>query len=430
MINTKFLKWGTFGLAATLVGIVAKESIPESTLKSSPLGVLIAKSGNSESNRADDDAPRPILEMGRFGVPARPGSNDESNAAEPTIPKATNLTLKVGRIGTATHYDQLPTVSDIPTTGSDARRLYRQAKVGVCNMVLEGLPVQRKLSPVEDGVAGIVGRVPALTIGLELDEAGRDKLPTVVCAQVQQYLGKHRLSVQPMIYHDETGQCFFGSECQAAFYELDRPGLTVRAEPMIETAVSRFRMLGALRSETPRPTSRESQARTVAMGFTFERQTELVSGAVGKQNAIEWLFLHLPPDATPENPNIQVFVTKNDRQEIHLLNTQDSGVTSPLATISATVRFDKMVLMGVYPSEPVVNRIDFRSQAVMPTHAMRKLKSIGDETLTWTEVLDQFGELRSPDVEAGIPLSNTADAFQQRGDDSREPLQRRFDSTL
>ncbi|MEM6778239.1 MAG: PDZ domain-containing protein [Planctomycetota bacterium] len=383
MINQQALKLATAGVSLALVGMAVRPLV-------SPKAESLASTTKS----------RPVVEMGQLGIPDRRSANDDD--ADRSARRREPLTLRVGKIAPIPDRDEITSIDALPRSLSEVKRLYRGSLDRACRMVVEGAPVTPPVAPELVGQPGTLGRVSVLSIGLELDADGREKLPAVVRRQVIGYLGKHRLSVQPVVFHDDNNRVYFGTDCQAAFFEIQRPGLTVRPEPMIEDAVRRFRAIGLVdgTSSEPLPGSdfvnKMTLGRTLAMAFTFEQSNELVTDVDGaKKQSTEWMLLHMPAESTTSDYEVQVFVTKNDRTELHLLDTSHDPITSPLATISADVRFDRMILMGVYPAEPVVTDIRFRSMAFLPMSVVDRLMtpSEGFPGQSLTEVLDDFGKL-------------------------------------
>jgi len=88
-------------------------------------------------------------------------------------------------------------------------------------------------------------------------------------------------------------------------------------------------------------------------------------------------------------------MTSDDRRNLHRPDLRDPRVNSPFPTISAEVRFDKLILMGLYPAEPVVTQIDFRSAGIISMEIVRRLMtpSQGQTSMSLGEILDQFGNL-------------------------------------
>ena len=332
------------------------------------------------------------ISLGAFGIQAAEDDSEESVSESPRLGHR-ELTLRVGVIGAIPDRGELTTLPSLPYTRSEIRRAYADARDRSCRLLTPGVAVSIPAPRIEPGVGGSIGRTTVLTIGLEHDRGGLKKLPTITRSQVNKYFATHRLAVQPVLYHDSRGRPYFGTDCQAAFYEIDRPGLTVKAEPMIESAISRFRVLGIIDVGVG---DLASVGRTLALAFTFAQADETLTGAAdATRTATELLLLHLPSDAVADDPGIQIFVTSDDRTNLHRLETRGMTLNSPIPTISSDIQFNKTVLMGMYPADPVVTGIRYRSAGILSMDTIRKLCQPGkDQTaISLTEVLDQFGKL-------------------------------------
>jgi hypothetical protein len=67
----------------------------------------------------------------------------------------------------------------------------------------------------------------------------------------------------------------------------------------------------------------------------------------------------------------------------------------PTPTISATIRFDSFVMMGLYPAEPVVTGVRNRTTSSMPVATIRFMTDEKTSTnkLTFEDALEQFDEI-------------------------------------
>ena len=110
---------------------------------------------------------------------------------------------------------------------------------------------------------------------------------------------------------------------------------------------------------------------------------------------MELLLLHLTPDSTADDLSIQVFVTSDERTNLHRLDTDGIRLNSPTATISADVQFNQTVLLGMYPADPVVTGIRYRSSGILSMDTIKRLSMADGErsAVSLTEVLDQFSKL-------------------------------------
>ena len=314
------------------------------------------------------------------------------------------LVLQTGVIGLVPDRESIVAIDALPFTDSQARRAYRDAQNRTVRSVPPQSPVVTPRSKVRTAGAGTLGRVSVLTLGLKTDPTGERKLPEITKTQVRKYFATHRLSVQPVVYYDKQGRLFFGTDCQTAFYQPARPGITVEAEPMIDTAIGRFRALGVLRGHPDRltraalasstdPATTPATARTLAMAFNYEvTDTALKIASVGKRLVTELLLVHLPPDATPTELNLRVFITSDGRRELNRLILSKDDLDGPRPTIEATVRFDSMRLLGMYPADPVVTGIDYRTDGSLSLERINQLVSQGDGAITVADILDRFGD--------------------------------------
>lgn len=396
--NQAFLKIITALMVVFVIGLLAFSAMrPGETRATSA----------TENDAEPDASKKPVsledLSLGSFGNQSTSeGQGNEIGSVKPV----SKLTLRVGVIGSTPDRNEVTMIDSLPTNESTIRRAYRDSESRACRMLIPGASVSPPRSSSPMGSAGTFGRMSAMTIGLELDAAGRSKLPAVIRRQVENYLAQHRLSVQPVLYHDSQGQLYFGTDCQAAFFEIDRPGLAVKAEPMIESSVKRFRALGVVGSgatvgsEVGSLNSLAVLGRTLAMAFQFEKAESTTAFASDRSRfATELMLLHIPAGSTVNNPEVQLFITSDDRKTLHRLNTRGERLNSPMPTISADVRFEKTILMGMYPSDPVVTGMRYRSEGVVSMEMIGRMTSESKsddgttQKMSVTEVLDQFGVL-------------------------------------
>lgn len=405
MTQQQQLKIGTICVALVLAGLVGSQ----------------LKNGFESNATRESAAPQKreaiSLELGKIGSTAE---NDQQNSADSPTSRPKVGALRVGRIGATPTLEEIQSLRQLPLLDSQIKRAYALAKSMTCRMLTPGASVQPSASLPPEGESGTVGRVPAITIGLTMDPSGRSKLPAVTRGQVDEYFAKHRLSIQPIVYSDETGQLYFGTDCQAAFYEIERPGIAIKAEPMIESAVERFRSLGIASPVEKSEETNSSVAswladetgRTLVMAFSFE-EADLTISSIGQggRKVTELLFFHLPtsqPESSAErdtvnarNPiSMEVFLTSDERRTLHRLDLPGWNLNSPTPNILADVRFDKMILMGLYPAEPVVTDIHYRSAGIISMELVTQLMSgLKKQTaMSLDEVLDQFGLLSGAQI--------------------------------
>ncbi|MCO8124053.1 hypothetical protein NHH03_20075 [Stieleria sp. TO1_6] len=335
------------------------------------------------------------MTLGSFGAPTASKDSELDGDQEVNLGRSP-LSLRVGVIGATPARDEVTSFSQFPYARSEVRKAYTNSRDRACRLLVSGVTVSPPLSKPRPGETGTLGRLTVLTIGLEFDQSGPRKLPAVTRGQVNKYFADHRLAVQPVLYHDANNRPYFGTDCQAAFFELDRPGMTVDAEPMIKISVSRFRALGVVGDVNQSGTASDIVGRTLALAFTFAKKDQTVTGASDRAETItEILLLHLTPECTADEPEIKVFVTSDARTNLHRLETRGMRLNSPVPLISADIQFNRTVLMGMYPADPVVSGIRYRSAGILSMETIRRLSQADGErpAVSLTEILDQFGKL-------------------------------------
>lgn len=418
MVNQLFLKIGTVAISGVLVALLA------SKIEVRPSATTSIPEGEAQPGQAPEPNLQTSLQIGTIDGASESADRERGPGSE----RPMDVTLRVGKIAATPGRDEITQIRTLPKLEAQVHRQYALAKAASCRMLTPGAAVLPTLTSPQPGQASTIGRVPSITVGLKMADQGRNKLPAVTRSQVDSYFRDHRLSIQPVVYCDAMGRYYFGTDCQAAFFELERPGTAIQPEPMIESAVARFRSLGVFTatadqvsaegSATDDPAAPLDSGRTLAMAFTFEKSDQLVSGVASTdRQATEFLLFHLPEslmDSETESslsssePEIQieVFITSDDRRTLNRLDLDATDVNSPLPTISADIRFDKMILMGMYPAEPVVTQIHYRSAGVLSMDLIERLMSGSSDRsrLTLSEILDQFTllsqSLSTPDAMA------------------------------
>lgn len=295
--------------------------------------------------------------------------------------------LAPGIIGSAPTLNEVPAVTEIPWLSSNLMQAYNDAVAASCQMLLPGQTVQPPLHllSTSESIAG--GRIAALTIRLDVDEREKSKLPTSTKGTILRYLRDHEIVLEPTIHHDPDGRLYFGGDCRAAFYEVSRPEVTVQSEPMVQEAIGRIRTLGVLGDQGT------NNARTLVLAIRYARTTDQIAArAGGAKFETELLFFHLPADATLDSPRLTVFASSDGRENLHRLDRLLRGQANGTALLTATIRFDSFVMMGVYPASPVVTGIQPHRSVQLPVDALLRLTSATSNRPQrgFQSVLDQF----------------------------------------
>ena len=159
---------------------------------------------------------------------------------------------------------------------------------------------------------------------------------------------------------------------------------------MIDEAIGRFRSLGVLGGELA------NGGRTLLMAFRYVKTSDRITSTTsGQDMETELLFLHLNEGATMQKLSFKAFVTSEERQKLHELAIGGSVLRQSTSTITATIRFDSFIMMGMYPAEPVVTGVRHQATGVLPVSSIRLLTSdkVSQDKLTFEDVLDRFDKL-------------------------------------
>jgi len=364
------------GLAGLIAFDVFKSHEPALQM-TEPVSSLLDKiiiSGDESSTNDGSGSPDVTDEASiDSGTEARPGSR-----------------LAVGILGSIPEAKQLHSIAEVPWLQSQADRAFNQSKSFACQLLVPDVAVKPLLTRPSSGRRGVMGRIPVVTIGLEVDEKSKSKLPQASRGAIQAYLRDHRLAIEPIVYQDADGQAYFGTDCRAAFYPVSNPTTTIKPEPMIEEAMGRFRALGVLDEGSATP------GRTLVMAFRYvQKANDQITQLLPPKDVTELLFLHIASGEPGALPRLEVFATTNERQNLHRLITSSSTSEEPLPVISATIQFEKFILMGLYPASPIVTGVRQRSAGVMSIDTILKLTKFNVEAdrLSFEQLLDQFATI-------------------------------------
>ncbi len=307
-----------------------------------------------------------------------PGDNQEQVYVSRLTPGIISASPEVGDVHA---------IATIPWSSSDVKRAYNDAESSSCQMRLANQPVQTSLTSFASGQFKGGVRVAALTIRLSVDSDAKAKLPASTKGAILSYLRDHEIAIEPTIHQDRDGRLYFGGDCRAAFYELAKPDVTTRPEPMVEEAIGRIRVLGVLGDK------KVGDARTLVLAIRYAKTDDQLLSETNKSKfETELLFLHLPPNATAEAPQLSVFISSDGRENLHRLNRASEGRTIGTAILLTTIRFDSFVMMGVYPASPVVTGVQpYRSVHLPVDMLLRSTSNKADQpSASFQTMLDQF----------------------------------------
>ncbi|MCA9073545.1 MAG: hypothetical protein KDA93_00825 [Planctomycetaceae bacterium] len=318
---------------------------------------------------------------------------------------------------TVPELEMIPRLNSIPWGKKEVTDLFERAgSYSACEVLPSDVAVTEPLSRVASGSSGPLGRFSMFSIGLQMDPEAEESLPAASDGAIKAYLKDHLLTVQSPFYRYPDGTVFFGTKMKAAFFATASPERTLTPEPVISSAVGRFRTLGvyapakdvsqnegqteASGDTTTPDTKPDDELRTLILGFKYTVAASQVSTADTNERQAEYelLFLHLLPDNTAERPSVAVFGTSNGRTILHELDLsrdssgRNSESVAQLPEITADIRFDEFALMGLYPAKPVVTGVSHRARQSLPSEIVRGLM-LGltrDQPESLTSILDKL----------------------------------------
>lgn len=271
------------------------------------------------------------------------------------------------RVPTVEDYSQLDSV---PWEFKEINRLFRSAGTErSCQLLEPGIDVVQPLAKGVKGQAIPLGRRSAFGIRLQIGKEMGSGLPGISRGYIEDYLKSHQLMIQPSFYQDGDGKVFPGPDMRAALYKVEGPYLTALQEEMIKTSVGDLRTLGAYWQKGK--DFNASSIRTLILAFFYEKDPDRGAVQPVPEREFELIFLHLLPDATPDDPKLCVFATSDGRTQFHLLEETDPDQPEQPANVNADIRFADVQLLGMLPRLPVVTRVKHRSLLTVPVEMVK-----------------------------------------------------------
>ena len=344
-------------------------------------------------------------EVHRFEAVSLPdGKSVSSGDSKSSVLAMSKTLLMTGVIPTSPETRSIPVVRTIPWERAELGREFRKGGPQMsCTLLEPGVDVVQPLVSPAEGASGPIGRQSAFTINLVLDPTAKSALPRVVRSAVESYLREHQLTIQPVYYHTEAGQPFFGPQVRAAFVELASPEKTTTAEAMIAKAVAELRTLGVYWDQET--DLQPEQARTMILAFQYSLDTDIASnGKYPKNQEYELLFLHLLKDSTPTEPKLAVFATSNGRTDLNLLESSDPKSASQPSVIAAHIRFGELNMMGMYPANPVVTGVFHQASLALPVDSFKALLEgfASGQPRSLDDVLDELSDRGATGDSSGL----------------------------
>ena len=316
---------------------------------------------------------------------------------EPMVASEPESRLTVGVFSQVPDRRDIPVLMTLPLRAGEVNRAFRAAAGRECRMLPAGIPIGVRVGGATTDGNGSLGRVRALTIGIDLDPAARRALPTGTRQIISGYTEDHRIAITPSLYHDGEGKPYWGIRCEAAVFEREHPEIGIESEPMITRSMTNLRTLGVLGGD-----QWGDGGRTLVMAFRYDADPNRGrrDGSDRPQAAFdtELILITIDEDFTAERaadgvanregaggdvrPPISVYATSGGRQTLHELNLSpelDDAAAPPVVT---HVKFDGYELMGMLPARPLVTGFFPDAKRSLPVSVVDRLLDGRDAALT------------------------------------------------
>jgi hypothetical protein len=135
---------------------------------------------------------------------------------------------------------------------------------------------------------------------------------------------------------------------------------------MIAESMRRIRTLGVLGGE------HDDQGRTLVFAFRYTLADRTGRETKAKFET-ELFFLQVNTDPESGLHSLSVFATSDGRRLLHELKVAAPGDNELPISVRTMIRFDSMVLMGTYPSQPVVTGVYPNANQELPVEVISRL---------------------------------------------------------
>jgi hypothetical protein len=265
----------------------------------------------------------------------------------------------------------------LPRNADEIAHAHERAKASSCETVPSGEPLeitsftpqltQRDRTELARGVILLPSsRRHMLTVGLEVRESDKPRLPKVSRGRILQYLQDHYVTLQARIQKDPiTGKLFLHHRPLAATTSFGRGRLTESFTEPTLLAVQDFHSLGIFlpSNQTPKP----ENLRTLVMIYkSFTVGATTGTGKIPLKPVYEWVFVRgvEPVDQDARHLVLHVFCTSGERRRMHRLVAWESPKNPRDCGIFASVVFTEYTTLGLIPSKSATREVDYKSEMV------------------------------------------------------------------
>ncbi|MFK7736413.1 MAG: hypothetical protein AB8B50_10310 [Pirellulaceae bacterium] len=266
----------------------------------------------------------------------------------------------------ADEFSDLKTLARIPLSDWEVKAAFRESKRSICEVVSQGEPVEIRsytsiLTNLDRRKAKSKlfpsSRRTALSVGLEFESDDRADLPSLSRGQITSFVDGHYLSIQTRIRRDllDREPFYFHRPIGVlARYRGSRVSQTF--EPILRATVNDFHGLGLFVPEGGDAKDPKS-LRTLVLLF----RTDLMVGRLATES-LECAFILGRKDRITGSLEPHVFVTTEDRTQLHYLRDGRKPITKSQASILGRAVITDFDSSGLVPKESATRSFRLRKR--------------------------------------------------------------------
>jgi hypothetical protein len=332
--------------------------------------------------------------------------SDRAYAADPPKTESVPLGIK--------------TFSSMPRSNSEVAHAHLRAKDQAIEFLPKGEPLELSsfvghLTLRDKREFGKAARLPhpstrrfVLSVGIEVEDEDKAKLPKLSASTILDYLANHYVSLQARIQKDEKGRLYLHQRPVVATSKFGKVRITEEFVPGVIGAIKDMHSLGLYLPAKVPPTP--DNLRTVVMVHKHAALDDaaLTAGAKRVEPHYEFVFIRGRANVGGSRMDLHCFTTSDERTRLHYLKPSNAPLRYSDCTLKAAVYFTRYTGGDLVPADSVVKSEVIASKAVF---AMKDLDALvrnslrlsGDALSNLNETLDAIIDGRIRPAAAAIP---------------------------
>jgi hypothetical protein len=267
----------------------------------------------------------------------------------------------------ADEFSDVITIDRIPLGDWEVKAAFRESKRSICEVISKGEPIEIRsytsiLTNLDRRKAKSKlfpsSRRTALSVGLEFEADDRADLPSLSRAQITSFVAGHYLSIQTRIRRDLVDrEPFYFHRPIGVLARYRGSRVSQPFEPILRETVNDFHGMGLFVPEGGDARDPKS-LRTLVLLF----RTDLMVGRLTTES-LEYAFILGRKDRITGSLEPHVFVTTEDRSQLHYLRDGRKPVTKSEASILGRVVITDFDSSGLVPQESATRSFRLRKRA-------------------------------------------------------------------